>query len=240
MRAVNLVPADARRSRATGSTRPSLSTSGFGPAGFVVVMLVIVVALIVLRVLSDNDVNNKQATLAAAQSQVAAEQAEANKLQVYVNFVQAAQAKKQQVEQIAEQRFPWQRSLDQISHVLPASTSLSSLSASTTAATATGSATPTAPAGPTFSLAGCADTPNQNGTATLLRRLTMLTGVANVSFENSTRSGSCGNSFSISLSYKASGTSSATTTQASTTAVPAVTTATTTPSTTPTTGVTTG
>jgi Tfp pilus assembly protein PilN len=239
MKAVNLVPADARRSRTTGSTRPSLSTSGFGPAGFVVVLMVIVVALIVLRVLSDNDVNNKKVTLAAAQAQVAAEQAEANKLQVYVTFVQAAQAKRQQVQEIAEQRFPWKRSLDQISHVLPASTSLSSLSASTTAPAATGASTTTPAAGPTFSLAGCADTPNQNGTATLLRRLTMLTGVSNVAFENSTRSASCGNSFTLSLSFKAPGTSSAGAAPGSTTAVAGATT-TTTPSTTTTTGVTTG
>jgi Tfp pilus assembly protein PilN len=239
MKAVNLVPADARRSRATGSTRPSLSASGFGPAGFVVALMVIVVALIVLRVLSDNDVNNKKVTLAAAQAQVATEQAEANKLEVYVSFVQAAQAKRQQVQEIAEQRFPWKRSLDQISHVLPASTSLSSLSASTAAPAATGASTTTPAAGPTFSLAGCADTPNQNGTATLLRRLTMLTGVSNVAFENSTRTASCGNSFTLSLSFKAPGTSSASAAPGSTTAVAGATT-TTTPSTTTTTGVTTG
>jgi Tfp pilus assembly protein PilN len=202
---------------------------------------VIVVALIVLRVLSDNDVNNKKVTLAAAQAQVATEQAEANKLEVYVSFVQAAQAKRQQVQEIAAQRFPWKRSLDQISHVLPASTSLSSLSASTAAPAATGSSTTTTTpaAGPTFSLAGCADTPNQNGTATLLRRLTMLTGVSNVAFENSTRTASCGNSFTLSLSFKAPGTSSASAATGSTTAVAGATT-TTTPSTTTTTGVTTG
>jgi Tfp pilus assembly protein PilN len=153
--------------------------------------------------------------------------------------VQAAQAKRQQVQEIAEQRFPWKRSLDQISHVLPASTSLSSLSASTTAPAATGASTTTPAAGPTFSLAGCADTPNQNGTATLLRRLTMLTGVSNVAFENSTRSASCGNSFTLSLSFKAPGTSSAGAAPGSTTAVAGATT-TTTPSTTTTTGVTTG
>jgi Tfp pilus assembly protein PilN len=240
MKAVNLLPADARRSRTASGGRAGFSTSGFGPAGFVVVLLLVVVALILLRVLSDNDVNNKKATLAAAQAQVAAEQAEAAKLTVYVNFIAMAQAQKQQVQEIAEQRFPWRRTLDQISHVLPASTSLTSLGASTAAPTTTSTAGATV-SGPTFSLAGCADTPNQNGVATLLRRLTVLTGVSNVGFENSTRTVSCGNSFSLVLSFAAPGTGATTTgsttaiagtTTSSTTTTAPTTTSTTTPATT--------
>jgi Tfp pilus assembly protein PilN len=208
MRAVNLVPKDARRSRggATGSSRTPFGVNSLGAPHAVVAVLVIVIALIALRVLADNDVKNKQATLAAVNGQVATEQAEASRLSVYTSFVQAAQAREEQVREIAEQRFPWERSLDQLSRVMPATTSLSSLSAST--AGSTSATTGTVGTGPTFNLSGCAATPNQNGVATLLRRLRALNGVTNVGFQSSTR-GSCGgtsgNTFGLVLSFAAAG-----------------------------------
>ena len=205
MRAVNLVPAEARRGRGGGGgARPSLpSLNALGPAHLLVGVLVIAVVLVFMRVLADNNVNDRKATLAAVQSQVATEQAQAARLSQFSSFVQSAQAREAQVRQVAEERFPWQRTLDQISRVMPASTSLTSLSATTLATAATVGAA--AGGGPSFTLAGCADTPNQNGVATLLRRLQALSGVDNVGFQSSTRQANCGNSFNLVLSFGAAG-----------------------------------
>lgn len=202
MRAVNLIPEDYRRGGPRRS--PALIAGTLGPAHFLVALLVIVVGIVLLRVLAANDVNDKHATLTALQSQVATEQAQAAKLSAYISFVQSAQQREAQVRAIAVERFPWSRAFNQISHVLPASTSLTAI----TATSGTGAATAPAPgaagvlaAGPTFNLTGCADTANQNGVATVLRRLTHLTGVSNVGFQNSTRASGCGNSFSLTLSF---------------------------------------
>lgn len=205
MRAVNLVPADARRGRgAGGGRRPSLpAADALGPAHLIVAVLVIAVVIVFMRVLADNQVNDRKATLAAVQSQVATEQAQAARLSQFTSFVQSAQAREAQVRQVAQQRFPWQRTLDQISRVMPASTSLTSLNATTAASTpaaGTGGG-----GGPSFTLAGCADTPNQNGVATLLRRLQALSGVNNVGFQSSTRQASCGNSFNLVLNFGTAG-----------------------------------
>ncbi len=235
MKAVNLVPTDARRGRglSAGGRGRGTTPVSFGPVHVVVGVLVIVIALIALRVLANNGVSDKKATLAAVQTQVAAEQAQASRLSEYTSFVQAAQQREDQVRELAEQRFPWQRTLDQISRVMPATTSLTSLSATTSGSASTTSSTSATGSGPTFTLAGCANTPNQNGMATLLRRLQLLSGVTNVGFQSSARQKSCGNSFNLNLDFAAATAAAADPTVAgSTTAVPATATTATTTSTT--------
>lgn len=231
MRAVNLVPPESRRGRLGGG---GLQTGDLAPSHFLIVLMVIVVALILLRVLEGNKVSDRQATLAKVQAQVAQVQAQAAKLNVYVSVVQAAEQREQQVRALADSRFPWKAKFDDLAHVLPATTYLTALSgtvggSSSTAAPATTSA---AGAVPTFTLAGCADTPNQNGTATLLRRLAALPGVTDVGFENSTRQAQCGNNFNLTLTFKPVGATAAaapgTATAPVTTTATATTTATTT------------
>ena len=237
MRAVNLVPDHARRGRGSSGVSAARIGRSVGPAHVVVGVFVIVVALILLRVLAVNDANDNKATLAAVQAQVATEQTEASNLSVYATFVEAAQQRENQVRAIAEQRFPWKRSLDQISRVMPATTSLTSLSATTVAATTTSTSGMTV-SGPTFTLAGCADTPDQNGTATLLRRLGRMTGVTNVGFQSSTRASDCGNSFNLALTFgaPAGSSSAAVTTSAAPSSTATQTTATATPTATTSTG----
>jgi Tfp pilus assembly protein PilN len=197
MKAVNLIPHDSRRDRSAG-----LSVGSLGPSHLVIALLVVVVGLTLLRVLAGNTVNDRKATLAALQSRVATEQASAQRLSTYIGFVQAAQQREAAVKAIADSRFPWQRSFDQLARALPSTTSLTSLSATTAAGSLS--------TGPTFALSGCADTANQNGIATVLRRLRALSGSPQIGFENSTRQTNCGNSFSLSIVYGASGTPSGT------------------------------
>ncbi|WP_249009830.1 PilN domain-containing protein [Conexibacter sp. DBS9H8] len=206
MRAVNLIPEGARGGRGNRSRQPGGglgAAENFGPAQVAVIVLVVVVALVTLRVLADNRVNDKQATLAAVRTQVSTEQAQATKLSVYTSFIANVTQREAQIRTIAEQRFPWKGTFDQISEVMPASTSLTSLGATTSAPAPAAS---TAASGPTFTLAGCAHTANQNGVATLLRRLQLISGVTNVGFQSSTRSSSCGDSFNVTLGFAAPGT----------------------------------
>jgi Tfp pilus assembly protein PilN len=233
MRAVNLVPEDARRRGAARGSGRRLSLDSLGFAHFIVGVLAIVALLVLLRVVAENGVNDKKATLAAVQSQVTVEQSRLSQYSTFTSFVQAAEQREAQVREIAAQRFPWQRTLDQISVLMPASTSLTNLSATTSGATASSTSTgSTAGAGsvssgPSFTLTGCANTPNQNGVATLLRRLQHLSGVTGVGFQSSSRAASCGNQFSLNLSFGASGETAAVGT-ASTSAAAAGTTTTTT------------
>jgi Tfp pilus assembly protein PilN len=199
MKAVNLIPKESRR----GPSEFSVGT--LGPAHFVVGIGAILVVLVLLHVLATNTVNDRKATLAAVQAQVAQEQAVAARLQVYTSYVEAAQAREQQIREIADSRFPWQRSFDQLAHVIPATTSLTSLSATTSGTAAvTSDTTAAAASAPVFTLQGCADTRNQDGVATLIRHLSGITGVSDVDFASSTRTSDCGNSFSLSIDFNSS------------------------------------
>jgi Tfp pilus assembly protein PilN len=206
MRAVNLIPKESRRGRMRA--RPgalNLTSASVGPAQFIVAALVIVVLLVLLEVMATNNVRDQTATLAAVQAQLSTEQAQAQKYAAYVSFVQAAEQREAQVRTLATARFPWQQTLEDLSRVMPTSTSLTSLSATTSGTSAAGDSPAT---GPTITLAGCADTPDQDGVATLLRRLAALSGVQNVGFQNSTRQSTCGNSFNLTLNFAADGASS--------------------------------
>jgi len=193
MKAVNLIPKESRR----GPSEFSVGT--LGPAHFVVGIGAILVILVLLHVLGGNTVNDRKAQLAAVQAQVSQEQAVAARLQVYTSYVQAAEAREEQIREIADSRFPWERSFDQLAHVLPATTSLSTLSATTSGAAV--STLAVAAAAPVFTLSGCADTHNQDGVATLMRHLSAMTDVTDVNFASSTRAPICGNSFSLSIDF---------------------------------------
>jgi Tfp pilus assembly protein PilN len=217
MKAVNLIPKDSRRDSS------DFSVGTLGPAHFVIGLGAVLVVLVLMHVLTANTVKDRKATLAAVNTQVVQEQATAAKLAVYTAYITQAEAREQQVLAIANSRFPWRRSFDQLAHVIPATTSLTSLSAST--AGASGSTTPAATSTanqsvPVFTLSGCADTRDQDGVAALIRRLHAITGVTSVNFESSTRTPDCGNSFSLSIVFKAillPGTAAAPTTTTSTT-----------------------
>jgi Tfp pilus assembly protein PilN len=198
MKAVNLIPAGSRRSKS------SISVGTVGPGHFLVALLAIVVVLVLIRVLTDNTINDRKATLAAVQTQVATEQAAAARLTVYTQFVQAAEQREAAVRAIAEARFPWMRSFDQLGHVMPATTSLKTLTATIAgSAPPSGAAAATVPvAVPTFTLDGCADTRNMDGVATLIRRLRQLSGATTVGFQNSARQPQCGNQFNLIVAFK--------------------------------------
>jgi Tfp pilus assembly protein PilN len=186
MKAVNLIPREARR----GGVSPSLGR--LGAAHLVIGLLVVGVAMVTLYVLSNNTVSQRQAQLAGLNQQMSRMQAEVARLQKYNAFVRLAQAREATVKEIASSRFDWHAALTDLSKVVPAKTTLLSLvatvSTNTNAAGAGGSSGTVRGDvnAPALSLKGC--TGSQDEVAQLMSRLRLINGVSRVTLEDSTAS----------------------------------------------------
>lgn len=190
MRAVNLIPADARgrgrnRGPSTGMQVPVYVLLGF---------LAAAVVLVTLYVLANNSIVTRTAALNSLKVQVAQEQAAVARLGEFTKFSALAQTRVGTVTAIAQARFDWHAALSDLSKVVPANTSLQSL---------TGTVAPGASAGgggagggtgglrsdvsaPAFELSGCTRT--QDDVARLISQLRLINGVTRVSFANSQES----------------------------------------------------
>jgi Tfp pilus assembly protein PilN len=181
MKAVNLIPADAKR----GSRGPSAS-KGL-PTYLLLGLLTVAVALVTLYVLASNDVSQRQAKITTLQGEVAQVQAQSSGLNHYAQFSQMAQSRIGSVRQLATGRFDWHSTLTQIAQVVPKNTSLATLSGTAassdpTAASATSAGAPT---GTSIGLTGC--TKSQPDVAKLMSRLRLIDGVASVTLTSSTK-----------------------------------------------------
>lgn len=187
MRAVNLVPRDARR----GGVTPSLGR--LGPAHAVLGLMVIALAFVVGYVLTSNTVSQRQTQLASVQQQVTRMQAEATRLQSYQQFEKLAQARALTVREIAATRFDWQGALSDLSRVMPARTSLQSLVATvspSSSSTGGGSSVRGDVNAPAFEMKGC--TGSQDEVAQIMSRLRLINGVSRVTLEDATKTLSSG------------------------------------------------
>ena len=187
MRAVNLLPREAKRSR----KRPTVVSQLALVSPFVVAGL-----LAAGYLLASSDVNSHQATLNALQDDLAALPAPAPERQVNPALASERNLRITAVGTALQGRLVWDRVLRQISAVLPAEVWLTTLSAqtppavaptpptSTTGATTTTTSapsTPTAPPAPVggpLSLAGY--TYSQEGVARLLSRLAVVPALQSV------------------------------------------------------------
>lgn len=183
MRAVNLVPQDARR----GGMGPSLGK--LGASHFVVALLVVALGFVTLYVLASNTVSQRQSQLAGLKVQVTRMQAQVARLNSYAQFEKLAQARAETVREIAASRFDWHSALTDLSKVVPANTSLQSLVAtvSPTVSGTGGGASSSSVRGdisaPAFELKGC--TASQDDVAQLMSRLRVINGVTRVTLEDS-------------------------------------------------------
>ncbi len=187
MRAVNLIPTDARR----GGSRDIRSLRG--PGSVVVGLLGVVLILVTLYVLASKNVSERQGKLANLQQQLTQIQAEATQLGGYTQFAKLAQARVQTVKEIAASRFNWQQALSDLSRVVPANTSLSSVSATVDpGAGAAGGGSSGGLRGditaPAFELEGC--TATQDDVARLMSRLRLIRGVTRVTLSDAVKSAS--------------------------------------------------
>jgi Tfp pilus assembly protein PilN len=189
MRSVNLIPADSRgkssRGPSTGMQMPVYVLLGF---------LAAALALVTVYVLTNNTIADRQAKLSSLKTQVTQEQAEAARLGEFTKFSALAQTRIGTVRSIAAARFDWHAALADLSKVVPADTTLESLTGTVVpgasangggGGSGTGSLRSDLP-GPAFELAGC--TANQDDVARLISQLRLINGVTRVSLSNSQES----------------------------------------------------
>jgi Tfp pilus assembly protein PilN len=184
MRAVNLIPADAKRASRGSSGAKAL------PTYLVLGVLAIAVGLVTLYVLASNNVSQRQAKVTTLQAEVAQVQARSDSLSHYAQFSQMTHGRISSVRQLATTRFDWHATLAQISQVVPKNTSLATLNGTAVTAVAVTGSTATAtaaaaPAGTTIELTGC--TKSQPDVAKLMSRLRLIDGVNSVSLNSSTK-----------------------------------------------------
>jgi len=202
MRAVNLVPKDARR----GGVSPSLSR--LGVAHLLIGLLAIVLVFVTLDVLESNTISSKKAELASLQQQQTELQAQIARLNTYAQFEKLAQEREATVREIAATRFDWHGALSDLSKVVPANTSLQALSATVApGSAASGSGVTNSPVrgdinAPAFELKGC--TASQDDVARLMSQLRLINGVTRVTLEDSVKA-STGSGSGTAVSGSSSG-----------------------------------
>ena len=184
MRAVNLIPAESRR------TGVSPSLGRLGPAHLLIGVLVVALGLVTIYVLTGNTISERKSQLASLQQQVARVQGEVSRLSSYAHFEQLAQQRAATVRQIAATRFDWHGALSDLSKVVPADTSLQSLVATVSAGSASGSSGAGGSVrgdinAPALELKGC--TGSQDEVAQLVSRLRLINGVTRVTLEGSAK-----------------------------------------------------
>ena len=189
MKAVNLIPSDARR-----GGRGAGGRSG-GAVYVLLAALAVAVALVAVYVDASNQVSDAQAKVSALQAQAAAAQGAADKLVPYVQFAQLAQARAATIRGIASNRFDWNAALGNLARVVPANTSLQTLSGSVVPGVAVGGASSSGASqlrgavnAPAFEISGCSRT--QDDVARLISRLRLIDGVTRVSLQDSQKSSS--------------------------------------------------
>jgi Tfp pilus assembly protein PilN len=192
MRAVNLIPRDSRQ----GGISPSLGR--LGGSHLLVALLAVALAFVTVYVLTANTVSKRKSQLAGLHQQVTRIQAQVTRLQSYEQFEKLAETRAQTVRTIAASRFDWHGALSDLSRVVPANTTLQSLTATVSPTTASGASTAGGSSGnvrgdinaPAFQLKGC--TGSQDEVAQLMSRMRLINGVTRVTLEDSTKPNSGG------------------------------------------------
>jgi Tfp pilus assembly protein PilN len=210
MRPVNLLPAGERRQR--------VSARRLDKSSFVVLGLLGALLLGVLFYVStSNKITSEKSDIAKAKERTRAAEARAQALGPFAQFAQVKETRVKSVQQLAEQRFDWERLMRETALVLPSGTAIQTMTASTTGEgldsaagpAASSSATGTAPLAPSMNLTGCAK--SQPDVATLMVRLRALHDVDDVTLADSEKgetSGSSGSSSSSSSGSSSGGTTS--------------------------------
>ncbi len=204
MRAVNLIPAE-QREGAGGIT----GRSG-GAALIVLGLLAGVAALAALYGSAQHNISSSRSELATVNSELTAARAQVGRLAQYTSFIAMADQRAQEISQLVSSRFDWSHAFNELGRVLPRTATLTTLhgqvgsasgsgssSSSTSAGAAGAAAAPAAsstPPGstPSFQLSGCAT--SQSEVANTLQRLQLMDGAAEVTLQNSAKSGPSGGS----------------------------------------------
>jgi Tfp pilus assembly protein PilN len=189
VKAINLIPSDARRG-GTGGSRAAKA-----PTYVVLGLLAAALALVTVYVLTSNTISDRKAKLVTLRGEIAQAQAQAARLVRYAQFEKLSQARAATVRQIAASRFDWHAALSELSKVVPGNTSLQSLVATVSpggsgagGSSAGASNIRGAISSPAFELNGC--TATQDDVARLMSRLRLINGVTRVTLGASQKSDS--------------------------------------------------
>ena len=174
MKAVNLLPADARRS------------SGGVAAYAVLGVLGLLLLLVTVATLTDRQVADQRAELERVGAEATAAEARVKALSRYTAFADLRAKRVETVTSLAKSRFNWASSLREVSRTIPAGTSLSSLRGTVAPGVAAeGSSDPlrgSLPV-PALELSGC--TTSQDSVARMMTAMRQISGVQRVSLSSS-------------------------------------------------------
>jgi hypothetical protein len=188
VKAVNLVPSDARRA---GLGRP---VGSFTATHAIVLILAVAGAQAPNDTPTDKPQSSPPAKLHTLQAEVVQEHAQEARLDNYVAFEKLAQTRVQTVREIAAARFDWHGALADLAKVVPSNTSLQSLTGTVVpnaSVTGNGGSATSSVRGdenvPAFELDGCTKT--QDDVARLMSQLRLINGVMRVTLNQSSKSG---------------------------------------------------
>ena len=189
MKAINLLPQELRGKPNGASSKVKAAPPADEPGGigaFVVLgALAVCVVALAAYVLTTNAVKDRQAQLDAVTAQVQTTTQRVSQLKPYADFQQLAETRIQTVNDLTSSRFDWEQGLRDISRVIPADVTLTSLTGTISSGASGGSSVRGAIAAPAVELKGC--TTGQKQVATLLSRLRGVDGVTRVSLTKSTK-----------------------------------------------------
>ena len=171
MRPVNLIPPEDRRGDSAPSRTGALSWILVGG-------LALLVLLVAGVVVTNKDVADKEAELAALEATEAELSARAESLAAFTGFQQIRDARVQTVAALAESRFDWQRVMEELARVIPAHVWLVKLSGTAGTTEDSGEAA-AATAIPTLEMTGCAR--SQRAVARMISAIGDIDGVTRVS-----------------------------------------------------------
>lgn len=184
MKAINLMPRDARVAGGKGS-------SGSGSGVYVLLAgLAALVALATLWASAHKQVGDRSAQLARVSVQAAAAEKRAAAAAPFVEFATLAENRVDTVTQLSATRFDWAHALREVSRVVPADVWLMNLSGSSGNGSEAPSPTTSAAPAPTINMVGC--TRSQAKVARLMARLRTIDGVRGVTLKSSEKPDSTG------------------------------------------------
>jgi Tfp pilus assembly protein PilN len=181
MKAVNLIPAEERRT-------PGGSGSGLG-SYILLGVLALVVALSALYTISNRTISDRRHELADVQARAQATSAEAQALQAYTSFTTLRQKRSETVRSLAASRFDWSHALHEVARTIPSDAWLTSMRATVTpSASVDGGVTDplrSAVQAPAIEIVGC--TTSQDKVANVISSLRRVDGVQRVSLSSSVK-----------------------------------------------------
>ncbi len=169
MRPINLIPDEERRTGVVART---------GPVAYLIVgALGVLLIGVVMLVLFNNSIHDREGEVARLETEKTAAVAEASKLSAYTSFKQVSEDRTRTVAELADSRFDWVRVIRQLSLVLPGDVYFEGLGAS-------GGGGEDGIVGPSLGIAGCAR--GQAAVAGFVASLKEIDGVTRVELNNST------------------------------------------------------